>query len=160
MKEREICYNVRKRLTARCWERAREKNLVMETTEQFWWKTRANRGETTPGGVRGREHPFAGLREKKNSSADIFGRNLDGRRVREGSRSRGRRDESSSTCTPGSTCASVSTCRSSKEEQEGVHRRVQRRKESGKSEKQEKEGENEKEKRKELEMVNVWELCR
>ena len=136
---------------ARCWERAREKNLVMETTEQFWWKTRA-RGETTPG-VRGREHPF-GLREertKKTSTTDIFGRKLEGRRVREGSRSRGRREESSSSCTP------ASTCRSSKEEQEGVHRRGHRRKESGSEEgkirgvAQMKEGEKEKEKRKELE---------
>ena len=140
----------------RCWERAREKNLVMETTEQFWWKTRA-RGETTPG-VRGREHPF-GLREertKKTSTTDIFGRKLEGRRVREGSRSRGRREESSSSCTP------ASTCRSSKEEQEGVHRRACRRKESGKQgeESRSEEGkirgvaqmkEGEEEKRKELE---------
>ena len=111
---------------------------MMETTEQFWWKTRA-RGEhadnTSQAGVRGREHPF-GLREermtKKNvrrcetsTSTDIFGRKVEGRRAsREGSRSRCRREESSSTCTP------VSSCRSSKEEQEeGAHRRVHRRKE-------------------------------
>ena len=139
----------------------------METTEQFWWRTRA-RGESaetstcTPG-VRGREHPFGLSREERtkksvrrcetSSSTDIFGRKLEGRRVREGSRSRGRQEGSSSTCTP------ASTCRSSKEEHEGVQRRVHRRKESGNREEhrseeekrrqvaQMKDGEDEKDKR-------------
>ena len=130
-----ICLDVWKNNRPRCWEMARERSLVMETTEQFWctrfimvlvkmmklWCSRA-RGDTTGTKARreaissstrapaGGEHPF-GFREERTkkcvrrcetSSTNIFGRKLEGRRVGEGSR--GRREESSSSC-------AASTCR-------------------------------------------------